>query len=62
MWRQSLFGLSAHLRMCWPGTTIDLELMTANAYDLAITEQFLSGLQRWVLADRNCWSPKLTTA
>lgn len=58
--RQKFFGLRVHLRICWPGIITDLELTPANGHDLAVAEQFLSGLQGWALADRNYWSPKLT--
>ena len=57
--RQTFFGVRAHLRICWPGVITDFELAPANIHELAVAEQFLSGLSGWALGDRNYWSPKL---
>lgn len=53
------FGLRAHLRICWPGVIVGLQLAPANIHDLQIAETLLQGASGWALADRNYWSPDL---
>lgn len=58
--KRTFYGLRAHLRVCWPGVIVGVELAPANVHDLAVAEEMLEEAQKgWVLGDRNYWSPKL---
>jgi hypothetical protein len=57
--KQTYLGLRAHLRVCWPGVIVDSRLAPANLSDLAISEELLSDVTGWTLADRNYGSPRL---
>lgn len=57
--RQKFYGLRAHLRLCWPGVIVDVDLAPANLHELTVAEPLLEGSQGWVLGDRNYWSPQL---
>ncbi len=57
--RQTFFGLRAHLRVCWPGVIVGLELAPANVHELHVAKQLLSDATGWALGDRNYWSPNL---
>ncbi|MDK3160495.1 transposase [Kamptonema cortianum] len=56
--KETFYGLRAHVRVCYLGVIVALELTPANVHNTAVmndlTEQF-TGL---LLADRNYWSPK----
>ena len=60
--KQTFYGLRAHLRVCWPGVIVEMDLAPANVHDLRLAEELLEGAQEegWVLGDRNYWSPELT--
>jgi hypothetical protein len=61
MIKQTFYGLRAHLRVCWPGVIVEMELAPANVHDLRLAEELLQEAQEgWVLGDRNYWSPELT--
>ena len=61
MSKQTFYGLRAHLRVCWPGVIVGVELAPANAHDLRMAEELLEGVQEgWLLGDRNYWNPDLT--
>ena len=62
MTKQTFYGLRAHLRVCWPGVIVEMDLAPANVHDLRLAEELLEGAQEegWVLGDRNYWSPELT--
>lgn len=55
--KQTFFGLRAHLRICWPGAIVGLNLTPANVHDLAGARTLLHQQSGFVLADRNYWSP-----
>lgn len=57
--KQTFYGLRAHLRVCWPGVIVEVELAPANVHDLHLAEEFLEGAKGWALGDRNYWSPEL---
>lgn len=60
MSKQTFYGLRAHLRVCWPGIVVEMDLAPANVHDLRLAEELLEGAQEgWVLGDRNYWSPEL---
>jgi hypothetical protein len=60
MTKQSFYGLRAHLRVCWPGVIVDMDLAPANVHDLRLAEELLQQApEGWVLGDRNYWSPEL---
>jgi hypothetical protein len=59
MAKQTFYGLRAHLRVCWPGVIVEMDLAPANIPDLAVAEELLEGAQGWALGDRNYHSPDL---
>ena len=60
MSKQTFYGLRAHLRVCWPGVVLGVDLAPANIHDLCMAEELLEGAKEgWVLGDRNYWSPDL---
>ena len=60
MAKQTFYGLRAHLRMCWPGVIVEMDLAPANVHDLRMAEELLPLEEGgWALGDRNYWSPKL---
>jgi hypothetical protein len=61
MSKQTFYGLRAHLRVCWPGVIVEMDLAPANIHDLRLAEELLEGAKEegWVLGDRNYWSPEL---
>jgi Transposase DDE domain len=60
MTKQTFYGLRAHLRVCWPGVIVEMDLAPANVHDLRMAEELLPFEERgWALGDRNYWSPKL---
>jgi hypothetical protein len=61
MAKQTFYGLRAHLRVCWPGVVVDVDLAPANAHDLHLAEELLllEETKGWALGDRNYWSPDL---
>ena len=58
--KQTFYGFRAHVRVCWPGVIVGLELMPANLPDLKALEDLTEAAQGWVLGDRNYWSPTMT--
>jgi len=60
MTKQTFYGLRAHLRVCWPGVIVEMDLAPANVHDLRMAEELLLEEGGWALGDRNYWSPKLT--
>jgi hypothetical protein len=60
MTKQTFYGLRVHLRVCWPGVIVGVELAPANAHDLPLAEELLEDAKGWALGDRNYWSPDLT--
>jgi hypothetical protein len=62
MSKQTFYGLRAHLRVCWPGVIVEVDLAPANVHDLHLAEELLllEEAKGWVLADRNYWSLDLT--
>jgi len=60
MTKQTFYGLRAHLRVCWPGVIVEMDLAPANIHDLRLAEElFQEAPEGWVLGDRNYWSPEL---
>ncbi len=57
--KQTFYGLRAHLRVCWPGVIVEVELAPANVHDLRLAEELLEDAEGWALGDRNYWSPEL---
>jgi Transposase DDE domain len=62
MSKQTFYGLRAHLRVCWPGIIVEMDLAPANVHDLRLAEHLLEGAKEegWVLGGRNYWSPELS--
>jgi Transposase DDE domain len=61
MAKQTFYGLRAHLRVCWPGVIVAVDLAPANAHDLPMAEELLKDAKGgWALGDRNYCSPDLT--
>jgi hypothetical protein len=58
--KQTFYGLRAHLRLCYPGVIVGLELAPANVHDTHIVEDLTQQTSGTLLADRNYWSPPLT--
>lgn len=59
MAKQTFYGMRAHLRVCWPGVIVAVELAPANVHELAVAEHLLDSARGCVLGDRNYWSPAL---
>jgi DDE family transposase len=59
MSKQTFYGLRVHLRVCWPGVIVGVDLAPANAHDLHLAEELLEEAKGWALGDRNYWSPDL---
>lgn len=59
MGKQTFYGLRTHLRVCWPGVIVGVDLAPANAHDLRLAEELLEDAKGWALGDRNYWSPSL---
>lgn len=55
--KQTFYGLRAHLRVCWPGVIVGVNLAAANIHDLVGLHDVLAGAHGWLLGDRNYWSP-----
>jgi Transposase DDE domain len=60
MTKQTFYGLRAHLRVCWPGVIVGVDLAPANAHELHLAEELLEEAKGWALGDRNYWSADLT--
>lgn len=58
--KQTFYGFRAHVRVCWPGVIVGLELTPANIHDLKALEDLTDEVQGWLVADRNYWSPSRT--
>jgi hypothetical protein len=58
--KQTFYGLRAHVRVCYPGVIVALELTPANVHDTAVVDDLTEQFTGTLLADRNYWSPKLT--
>lgn len=62
MTKQTFYGLRAHLRVCWPGVIVNVDLAPANVHDLHMAEELLKeeeSVLGWVLGDRNYYNPNL---
>jgi hypothetical protein len=55
--KQTFYGFRAHMRVCWPGVIVAVELTPANVHDLQALDDLAETAQGWVLGDRNYWSP-----
>jgi hypothetical protein len=58
--KQKYYGLRAHVRVCYPGVIVALELTPANVHELHVVEDLTEHSRGWLLGDRNYWSPRLT--
>lgn len=58
--KQTFYGLRAHVRVCYPGVIVALELTPANVHDVTAVEDLTEQFTGVLLGDRNYWSPKLT--
>lgn len=58
--KQTFYGLRAHVRVCYPGVLVGLQLAPANLHDSHFVEDLTANTSGIVLADRNYWSPPLT--
>jgi hypothetical protein len=56
--KQTFYGFRAHVRVCWPGVIVAVELTPANIHDLQALDDLAEAAQGWVLGDRNYWSPE----
>ncbi len=59
--KQTYYGLRAHVRVCYPGMIVALELTPAHVHDTITVEDLTKQFTGVLLGDRNYWSPKLTT-
>jgi hypothetical protein len=41
MAKQTFYGLRAHLRVCWPGVIVEMDLAPANVHDLRMVDELL---------------------
>ena len=57
--RQKFYGFRAHVRICWPGVIVAVDLTPANIHDLTAAEYLTTGSRGYLLGDRNYWSPRL---
>ncbi len=58
--KQTFYGLRAHVRVCYPGVIVAVELTPANTHDTAVVEDLTEPFAGVLLGDRNYWSPALT--
>jgi hypothetical protein len=58
--KQTFYGLRAHVRVCYPGVIVALELTPASVHDTAAVDDLAERFTGMLLGDRNYWSPKLT--
>ena len=56
--RQTYYGFRVHARVCWPGVIVAVSITPANVHDLQALDDLTEGVQGWLLADRNYWSPQ----
>lgn len=56
--KQTFYGFRAHMRVCWPGVIVAVELTPANVHDLQALDNLAETAQGWILGDRNYWSPE----
>jgi Transposase DDE domain len=56
---QTYYGLRLHLCVTWPGVITAATLAPADAADLALAPELLSGQRGWALGDGAYWSPRL---
>jgi Transposase DDE domain len=62
MSKQTFYGLRAHLRVCWPGVIVEMDLAPARTSMTCAWPRNCSKRPKrraWVLGDRNYWSPEL---
>jgi Transposase DDE domain len=62
MTKQTFYGLRAHLRVCWPGVIVEMDLAPANVHDPRMAEELPlegGGVKGWALGDRNYHGPNL---
>ncbi|HFE39520.1 MAG TPA: hypothetical protein ENK06_14085 [Gammaproteobacteria bacterium] len=57
MAKQTFYGFRAHLRVSWPGVIVGLELAPADIHELQVLGDLSTGVQGWVIGDRNYWNP-----
>ena len=57
--KQTFYGFRCHLRICWPGVIVGVQLAPANLHELDAVENLLAQAHGWVLGDRNYWCPEL---
>ena len=50
--KQTFYGLRAHLRVCWPGVIVEVDLAPANVHELRLAEEMLGEAEGWALGDR----------
>jgi hypothetical protein len=55
--KQTYYGLRAHVRVCYPGVIVALELTPANMHDTAVVQDLTEHFSGRLLGDRNYWSP-----
>jgi hypothetical protein len=53
------YGFRVHLRACWPGVLAAIQVAPADASDLAVAPEILTGAAGQALGDRNYWAPLL---
>jgi hypothetical protein len=57
--KTTFYGFRIHLRTCWPGVLAEVQVAAANASDLALAPEVVTGAAGVVLGDRNYWAPLL---
>jgi hypothetical protein len=53
------YGLRAHVRICYPGIIVGVELTPASVHDLHPAEDLAQSASGLMLGDRNYWSPQV---
>jgi hypothetical protein len=60
--RATIYGFRDHLRVCWPGVVVALQVAPANVHDRDLVPDLVASAQGDVLGDRNDWNPTLSAA
>jgi len=58
MAKQLFYGFRVHIRICWPGVIVAVDLAPANVHELAMVDELTLNARGWLLGDRNYWSPE----
>jgi hypothetical protein len=56
--KQTFYGFSVHMRVCWPGVVSRLSVAPANAHELSVVPELTERTAGLIVGDRNYHSAK----